>query len=75
MKGGPWRIFAPAAVKSPTAPGRAPPWPSPPEAPPTGRYGDRTGSRTTSAPRKNSARPVGGGGGGGGEVSGDEDIL
>lgn len=79
MKAGPWHIFAPAAVRSLTAPGRAPPWPTLPEGPPRGRYGAHTGSRTTSAPRRNSARPVEERGGWeeGGRTGGftDEDIL
>ena len=58
MKAGLWHISAPAAVRSLTAPGRAPPWPTLPEGSPRGRYGAHTGSRTTSVPRRNSARPV-----------------
>ena len=68
-------IFAPAAVMSLTAPGRAPPWPSLVEGLPTGRYGAHTGSRTTSAPRRNSARPVEESGGRKGRWFADEDIL
>lgn len=58
MKDGPWHIFAQAPVTSLTTPGQAPPWPYLPEGRPTGRYGAHTGSRTTSAPKKNSVRPV-----------------
>lgn len=58
MKDGPLHIFAPAIVKSVTAPGRAPPWPTLPKGLPTGHYGAHTGNRTTSAPKRNSARPV-----------------
>lgn len=58
MRDGHWCISAPAAAKSPTTPGRAPPWPSLLKGPPTGRCGAHTGSRTTSALRKNSAHPV-----------------
>lgn len=58
MKDELWRISAPAAAKSLTAPDQAPPWPSMQEGPPTGRYGAHTGSRTTSAPRKNIAHPA-----------------
>lgn len=58
MKDELWRISAPAAAKSLTAPDRAPPWPSLQEGPPTGRCGAHTGGRTTSAPRKNIAHPA-----------------
>lgn len=58
MKDELWCISAPAAAKSLTAPDQAPPWPSLQEGPPTGRSGAHTGSRTTSAPRRNSARPA-----------------
>lgn len=58
MKDELWHISAPAAAKSLPAPDQAPPWPSLQEGPPTGRYGAHTGSRTTSAPRKNIALPT-----------------
>lgn len=58
MKGELWCISAPAAVKSLTAPDQASPWPSLKEGPPTGHYGAHTESRTTSALRRNNARPA-----------------
>lgn len=58
MKDELWRISEPAAATSLTAPDQAAPWLSLQEEPPTGRYGDHTGSRTTSAPRKNIAHPA-----------------
>lgn len=58
MKDELWCISAPAAAASLTAPDQAAPWPSPQEGPPTGRYGAHTGSRTTSALRRSSARPA-----------------
>lgn len=58
MKDELWCISAPAAAKSLTAPDQAAPWPGLQEGPPTGRYGAHTGSRTTSALRKSSARPA-----------------
>lgn len=51
-------ISAPTAAVSRIAPGRASPWQSLPEAPPTSRSAARTGSRTTSAPRTSSAHPA-----------------
>lgn len=59
MKDELWCISAPAAAKSLTAPAQEAPWPSLQEGPPTGQYGAHTGSRTTSALRKNSAHPAG----------------
>lgn len=64
MKGELWCISAPAAVKSLTAPDQASPWPSLKEGPPTSHYGAHTESRTTSALRRNNARPAEKSGGG-----------
>lgn len=58
MKDELWRISAPAAAKSLTAPDQAPPWLSLQEGPPTGHYEAHTESRTTYAPRKNTAPPA-----------------
>lgn len=58
MKDGPGHIFGPAAEVSLTTLDRALPWPTPLEEPSTGHCEAQTGSRTTSAPRRNSAHPV-----------------
>lgn len=58
MKPALWHIFAPAVVKCLLEPGQGHPWPAPLEGPPTGRCEARTGSRTTSALRRNTSRPV-----------------
>lgn len=58
MKDERWSISPAAAAASLTAPERAAPWPGRQGGPATGRSAAHTGSRTTSAPRRSSARPA-----------------